>query len=189
MDETEDQLFPLCDLTDDDKLRLSKCSAQKRRIEILSVRALLKGIGINQTIHYNDSKPFVDDGFISISHSQNIAAVIWNRDFPVGIDIEALSPRIQRIAKRAFSEEELAFAGNDIKILTLLWNCKECVFKLANMEGIDFRQMIHVEDFCSEKIKCTLAVGEEKLKYDLTSYEIEGNTVVYGKQIITTKTW
>lgn len=184
MDETEEQLLTLCDLTDEDKSLLSKCSAPKRRIEILSVRALLKEIGINQAIHYNDRKPFVNDGYISISHSQNIAAIIWNRNFPVGIDVETISPRIQRIAKRAFSEQELKFAEDDIKKLTILWNCKECVFKLANTEGIDFRQMIQVEDFYSENINCSLTKGNQQTKYILTSFEIEGNSGVYGKKHI-----
>lgn len=145
MEESEEQLHAMCDLCDEDLCRIDNCKAPKRRIELLSVRALLKAVGINQTIHYNDSKPYLDNGYISISHSADIAAIIYNPDYPVGIDIEKISPRIQRIATRAFSDEEIAAANGDLEKLTILWNCKECVFKLADDEGIDFREMISIQ--------------------------------------------
>ena len=145
MEESEEQLRAMCDLCDEDLCRIDNCKAPKRRIELLSVRALLKAVGINQTIHYSDSKPYLDNGYISISHSADIAAIIYNLDYPVGIDIEKISPRIQRIATRAFSDEEIAVANGDLEKLTILWNCKECVFKLADDEGIDFREMISIQ--------------------------------------------
>lgn len=145
MEESEEQLRAMCDLCDEDLCRIDNCKAPKRRIELLSVRALLKAVGINRTIHYSDSKPYLDNGYISISHSADIAAIIYNPDYPVGIDIEKISPRIQRIATRAFSDEEIAAANGDLEKLTILWNCKECVFKLAYDEGIDFREMISIQ--------------------------------------------
>ncbi len=181
MEETEEQLLSLCDLTDEDKILLGRCSAPKRRIEILSVRALIKTTGINQAIHYNDRKPFVDEGYISISHSSNMAAIIWNRNFPVGIDIETVSPRIQRVAQRVFSDNELLLADNDILKLTILWNCKECVFKLADNENINFKEMIRITSFLPQSIRCQLCNGTKHQEYSLTAIEIEDNTVVYGK--------
>ena len=145
MEESEEQLRAICDLCDEDIHLIDNCKAQKRRIELLSVRALLKTVCINQTIHYNDRKPYLNNGYISISHSADIAAIIFNPDHPVGIDIEKISPRIQRIATRAFSDEEIAAANGDLEKLTILWNCKECVFKLTNDEGIEFREMINIQ--------------------------------------------
>ena len=189
MEETEEQLRSMCDLADDDNNLIGRCSASKRRIELLSVRALLKAVGIHQTIHYNDRKPYLDNGYISISHSANIAAIIFNPDIPVGIDIEAISPRIRRIATRAFSETELAAADDDLERLTVLWNCKECVFKLANDEGIDFREMIRIympdnfsvsEKIFANSIKCALAKSGQEKHFSLTAMKIEGNTAVWG---------
>lgn len=195
----------MCDLTDEDNNLIERCSAPKRRIELLSVRALLKAVGIHQTIHYNDRKPYLDKGYISISHSANIAAIIYNPDFPVGIDIEVVAPRIQRIATRAFSESELAAAADDLEKLTILWNCKECVFKLANDEGIEFREMIEVDmpsDFSfkenlneeksivnyplsivhyqSSIIHCTLKKSGITKCFSLSAMKIEDNTMVWG---------
>ena len=194
MEETEEQLCAMCDLTDEDNSMIERCSAQKRRIELLSIRALLKAIGIHQTIHYNDRKPYLDEGYISISHSANMAAIIYNPDIPVGIDIEAVAPRIRRIAFRAFSDVELAAADDDLEKLTILWNCKECVFKLANDEGIDFREMIEVD--LPQELNCQLSIvhyplsiihcslkksGEEK-HFSLSAMKIEDNTVVWGRE-------
>lgn len=192
MEETEEQLRAMCDLTDEDNNFIERCSAPKRRIELLSVRALLKAVGIHQTIHYNDRKPYLDKGYISISHSANMAAIIYNPDFPVGIDIEVVAPRIQRIATRAFSETELAEAADDLEKLTILWNCKECVFKLANDEGIEFREMIEVDmpsDFSFQDnfiegksiVHCTLKKSGITKYFSLSAMKIEDNTVVWGR--------
>ena len=191
MEENEEQLRTMCDLTDEDNNLIERCSAPKRRIELLSVRALLKAVGIHQTIHYNDRKPYIDNGYISISHSANIAAIIYNPNFPVGIDIETIAPRIRRIASRAFSESELAAAADDLEKLTILWNCKECVFKLANDEGIEFREMIEVDmpsdfslqdNFSKENaiIHCTLKKSGITKYFSLSAMKIEDNTVVWG---------
>lgn len=206
MEETEEQLRAMCDLTGEDNCRIERCSAPKRRIELLSVRALLKAVGIKQTIHYDDNKPYLDNGYISISHSADIAAIIYNPDRQVGIDIEKISPRIQRIATRAFSDEEITAANGDLEKLTVLWNCKECVFKLVNDDGIDFREMIEVDmpsDFSfkenlneeknivnyplsivhyqSSIIHCALKKSGITKHFSLSAMKIEGNTVVWGR--------
>ena len=200
MEETEEQLCAMCDLADEDNCRIERCSAPKRRIELLSVRALLKVVGINQTIHYNDCKPYLDNGYISISHSADIAAIIYNPDHSVGIDVEKVSPRIQRIATRAFSDEEIAAANGDLEKLTILWNCKECVFKLANDDGIDFREMINIKlpersrrgeisgfedsEIRSEGlIDATLTKSGKTRTFSLSAMKIEDNTVVFGREI------
>lgn len=197
MEETEEHLRAMCNLTDEDNRVIERCSADKRRIELLAVRTLLKTTGINQTIHYNDRKPYLDNGYISISHSSNIAAIIFNPDFPVGIDIETISPRIRRIATRAFSESELAAAADDLEKLTVLWNCKECVFKLANDEGIDFRNKIEVAlptNFMLPEICAPMQNIEGKplgiraslyreVYFSLSAIKIEGNTAVWGRSL------
>ncbi len=197
MEETEEQLRAMCNLTEEDLSLIDNCKSTKRRIELLSVRTLLKTVGINQIIHYDNRKPFLDNGYISISHSVDIAAIIWNPNRHVGIDIETISPRISRIATRAFSKEELVSANDDIEKLTILWNSKECIFKLANDEGIDFREMIKVklpvtETFrlmniveclktqCEGTIEATLLKSGRTQRFSLSAMKIENNTVVFG---------
>lgn len=187
MEESEEQLRAMCDLCDEDLKVIGNNSAHKRHIELLSVRALLKAVGINQTIHYNDRKPYLDNGYISISHSADIAAIIYNPDYPVGIDIEKISPKIQHIASRVFSDKELAAAKGDLEKLTVIWNCKECVVKLANDDTINFREMINVDmpsGFSFQDniiINCTLKKSEHTTVFSLSAMKIEGNTVAWGR--------
>jgi len=192
MEESEDLLRSMCILTEEDCILINQCKSEKRRIELLSVRALLKSVGINQTIHYNDRKPYLANGYISISHSANIAAIIWNKNFPVGIDVETTSERVRRISKRAFSDDEIAAADDNIEMLTVLWNCKECIFKLVNDEGIDFREMIKVnlpQKYSLESstapsslmpIECFFKKSEKTTKFRLLAMKIENNTTVFG---------
>jgi len=193
MEESEEQLRAMCKLTDYDNSIIGQCSAPKRRIELLSVRAMLKAVGIDQTIRYDNRKPYLDKGYVSISHSNSIAAIIWHPDHPVGIDIEAISPKIQKVATRVFSDDEIAAAGNDLEKLTVLWNCKECVFKLSGDEGIDFRKMIRINlpseikipaidsiGTNSPNIECLLEKAGKTTNFSLSAMRINNHTAAFG---------
>ena len=198
MEESEEQLRTLCDLSDEDLRIIDSCKSNSRHIELLSVRALLKAVGIHQTIHYDDCRPYLDEGYISISHSSDVAAIIYSPDHPVAIDIEHIDPRIQIVAKRMFSDEELAAANGDLEKLTILWNCKECVFKLAQDDGIDFRKMIEVDlsyDFSFQDnsskenpivhnpiIHCTLKKSGSTKHFSFSAMKFEDNMVAWGRE-------
>lgn len=62
--------------------------------------------------------------WISVSHSRSLAALAVS-DRPVGIDIEAPSPKLERVAERFLSPEELASIPN----LLRAWTAKEAAFK------------------------------------------------------------
>ncbi|MDR2011340.1 MAG: 4'-phosphopantetheinyl transferase superfamily protein [Bacteroidales bacterium] len=179
--ENETELFELCNLNEYDLKLLNGSSSVSRRIEILAVRALVNQLNLNLVIRYDDRKPVCDTGHISISHSNSFASVIWHPEKNTAIDIEEIDKRLYRIAQRAFSDSELIFANNDLKILTLLWNCKECVFKLCNDPGIEFRTQIRVLPFDTDnKIICEFYLNDEIKQFELYSLEIDNNTLVWG---------
>lgn len=179
-----DSLYSFCDLTDVDNMIISNSSSLHRRLEILNVRALIKELGLKLKITYKNRKPICDNGYISISHSDTLAAVIWNPDTEFAVDIEEISPRMTRIAYRAFSEKELAFADNDITKLTLLWNCKECVYKIAGNKAVEFREQINVLPFREgEKIYCELSENYKISIFEFESGLISNHSYVWGKQI------
>lgn len=177
-------LYSYCDLSDVDNMILSH-SSLFRRLEILNVRALIKELGLKLSIHYKDRKPICDKGFISISHSDELACIIWSQDIKYSIDIEKISPRLLRISNRAFSEKELDFAGTDLRKLSILWNCKECVYKLANNSGIIFKEQIQVVPFKeNEKIVCNYISSSENVRtFYFEHGQIMDHTYVWGKQI------
>jgi len=177
-------LYSFCDLSDVDNMILSHSSSLHRRLEILNVRALIKELGLNLKITYKNRKPICDNGYISISHSDSLAAVIWNPETEYAVDIEEISPRMTRIAYRAFSEKELAFANNDIRLLTILWNCKECVYKIGGNKAVEFREQINVLPFHEgEKIYCELTENNKISTFEFESGLILNHSYVWGKQI------
>lgn len=174
-------LYSYCQLTDVDNMILSQSGSLGRRLEILNVRALVKELGLNVNITYKSRKPQCENGFISISHSDSLAAVIWSPDTEIAIDIEEVSSRITRIAKRAFSASELDFAGDDLLKLNLLWNCKESVYKLAEIKGLDFKQQIKVLPFSeSGKINAELYHNKQTRFFKFEYSEILNHSFVWG---------
>ncbi len=179
--ESEDSLRNLCNLTDYDKELLQNISNEHRRKEILAVRALLKCLNPELSITYNDRKPICNKGFISITHSDNFAAIIWHPSKKVAIDIEHINDRIKRIAKRAFNDKELEFAEGNTEILTTIWSCKECVFKLVDISGIDFKKQIFISDIDdNHNIKCKLLVGLKESHFYFHHKIIDNHILVWG---------
>lgn len=94
-------------------------------------------------------KPFLPDEqyHFSISHCGDYAAAIVSRDSRVGIDVEIPVEGILRIRDRFLSVKEKSnFPGtsSDTNLLTLLWSCKESVFKWYGDGRVDFRKHIQL---------------------------------------------
>lgn len=181
IEESEEKLHELCVLTDYDYNLLSDITSQQRRKEILATRALINALGLEISIEYYDRKPFASKGNISITHSDTLVGIVWHKTKKTTIDIEELSSRIHRISKRAFSTDELDFAGNDIKKLTLLWNCKESVYKLVGVSGVEFKTQIKVLPFNEMgKIECHFRKGGNIRVFTFEQNEILDHSYVWG---------
>ena len=86
---------------------------------------------------------------ISISHTLNFAAVMLSKKCAVGIDVEAIHPKIERIAHRFLETEEIAAipANERLAKLILYWSAKESLFKFYGWGGIEFRTQLIIEPF------------------------------------------
>jgi len=86
---------------------------------------------------------------ISVSHAGNYAVVIANNSNKVGIDIELIHPRIQKVAHRFLKAEELSSIQGPTseKKLCVLWCVKEAVYKYCGIDGLDFANEIIVAPF------------------------------------------
>ena len=102
-------------------------------------------------------KPYLEDEafHFSISHSGDFAAVIVSRNRRVGIDIEKISEQTGRIRHKFVTEDETAVIRDFLEAtwyqrptpneqLTLMWSCKEAVFKWYGLGNVDFRKNIQV---------------------------------------------
>ena len=107
-------------------------------------------------------KPFLpnEEYHFSISHCGDYAAVIVSKDHRVGIDIELVTPKVEKVKHKFLRVEELASISNmqlainkngltnqPINLLTLLWCCKDAVFKWYGSAGVDFKDNIHLKPF------------------------------------------
>ncbi|MDD2385769.1 MAG: 4'-phosphopantetheinyl transferase superfamily protein [Bacteroidales bacterium] len=181
IEEDEHTLHKLCSLSNYDKNLLDDISSTGRRLEILSTRAALYELNPDITITYEGRKPICNKGYISISHSDTLVAVIWHPTKQVSVDIEKYDKRIIRIAKRAFSPNELNFANDNIEILTKIWSCKECVYKIVNKSAVEFKKQITISDFHNQAtIKC-LFIHEDTIQtFYLKHISLCDHALVWG---------
>jgi len=86
---------------------------------------------------------------ISLSHAGAwVVALLAAPGTPVGLDVETVRDKAQRIARKFLNDTELAATQRlaealpaDITLLyTTLWSAKETLFKLAGRPGIIFRE-------------------------------------------------
>ena len=120
--------------------QLAKLTNAGRRAEWLAVRLLVAEVlGRDKVIAYHPTgAPYLTDGSyqISISHTRGYAAIAYHRESRIGIDIEYVSLRVERIAHRfAHPSEEgyLATASDAQRPLMQLvnWSAKETLYKLV----------------------------------------------------------
>jgi phosphopantetheinyl transferase len=83
----------------------------------------------------------------SISHCGDFAAAIVSENKVVGIDVELIRSGIGFIKHKFLSEsEQKLLPAFDTQLLTVLWSCKEAVYKWYGRGGVDFKSHIVIEN-------------------------------------------
>ena len=94
-------------------------------------------------------KPFLAGSsyHISVTHTDDLAAVIISRKRKVGIDTEKIKPRIEKVKDKFLNESELSRLnkGSELGQMTLVWCAKEALYKFYGKRNLDFREHIFVE--------------------------------------------
>jgi phosphopantetheinyl transferase len=141
------------DLTAVERAQLSEL-APKKRLEWLAARYLLHLMSEREVrsavLKDEFGKPFLENSkwYISFSHSHELAAVIA-APFPVGIDIQFIVPKIERIAHKFMRPEELASLDETHRTehLHAYWGAKEALYKIYGRRQLDFREHIFIGTF------------------------------------------
>lgn len=96
-------------------------------------------------------KPFLpnEQYHFSISHCGDYAAAIVSKNKRVGVDIEIPTDKIFRIKDKFLGDKEKSqwqdqLTTPDSRPLTLLWSCKEAVFKWYGDGNVDFSEHIQL---------------------------------------------
>ncbi len=124
-----------------------------KRLQHLAGRYLLKELYPDfplDLIKIADTrKPFLENEayHFSISHCGDYAAVIISKEYRVGVDVELVNDKIEKIIHKFLSRQEKTLLHpNDINTTaTLLWSVKESVYKWKGSGGVDFIKHINIQ--------------------------------------------
>jgi phosphopantetheinyl transferase len=196
IEEDINTLLALVDLDNEDRKKLRGFASTSRKLEFLSVRALLAELlGKEARIVYNkNNKPFLKDGsrFISISHSNKLTAILCSINERVGIDLEHMSSNIGAIAFKFINRKEKVTKDPETRRyhLYLHWCAKESLYKICDKEGISFRKSITIEPFEvkeSGEIKGKVQTDKIDESFDLFYSRYDNYAIVWTKKLYETK--
>jgi len=190
IEESEAVLAKPITLTTHCQKRMASMKSEMHRRGFLSIRHLMAEAGyVDADLYYDENgKPHLRDGkYISITHSNEFTAIIVSATHEVGIDIEKQRDKILRIAHKFTPIEEYRTIANTdalIRKLTVVWGCKESLYKIYAEPGLSFLQHIVIQDFALDADTTTGEVLYQRnsTSFDIRFLEFEGFTCVYALQ-------
>jgi len=188
IEESESELAENIELTAGCQNRMNGMKSEMHRKGFLSIRHLLKEQGyVDADLHYDAlGKPHLKDKkHISITHSNQFTGIIIGDDQEVGIDIEMQRDKILRIAHKFTPIEEYRTIANSdalVRKLTVVWGCKESLYKIYAQPGLSFLQHINVKDFSLDDntTKGEILYQGNTTLFDIKFLEFEKFTCVYA---------
>lgn len=191
IEEDIETLLNMVNLDSYDKKRYASFKSTSRKLEFLSVRALLAEI-IDKDAHivYNKyNKPFLKDGsrFISITHSHKLTAVMCCTNEKVGIDLEYMRSNIGAIAFKFINKKE-HITKDSLKRkyhLYIHWCAKEALYKICDKEGVSIKNSLTIRPFDVEEsgiIYGDINTKSIKESFELNYFRYENYTIVWTKK-------
>lgn len=109
---------------------------------------------------------------VSLSHSGEWVAALLASSGRVGVDIELIRPKAQRLASKFLSAPDLQAAEAHAQTnpdpaahFTLLWSAKETLYKLANQRGIIFKDQLLLHPSTLEYLPATLLLNDQATRH------------------------
>jgi 4'-phosphopantetheinyl transferase len=186
IEENFDTLYKKVFLDVDERITLFDFKNEARQLEWLSVRALLNELlQRNSKIIYNEEhKPFLfDKSFnISISHSYKLTSILLSKHKRVGIDLEYMSHRINRISHKFINEQEYITSNKAVEQLHMYihWCAKEAIYKICDKRNINFKDNLTIKPFDIEKEGQIFGIHHDENIHDkfTLKYEVRDNYVI-----------
>jgi phosphopantetheinyl transferase len=184
-------LLEMVDMSPEDRKRYEIFRSTSRKMEFLSVRALLSEMmGKDARIVYNkNNKPFIKDGshFISITHSNKLTAILMSRNERVGIDLEYMRVNINAFASKFLNKREKITRrwADRTYHLYIHWCAKEAIYKICDKEGINIVNDITIEPFeVRESGEIKGSVKNERIDDQFTLFysKYDNYTIVWTKK-------
>jgi 4'-phosphopantetheinyl transferase len=178
--ETADELLAKLRLSGAETILYASFRHELRKRQWLAYRVLLQHLlaPMNAGLSYDPhGKPYLESGshHISVSHAGEFAAVVCSEHVAVGIDVEKMKERVERVKERFLQKSELdAIAPeNRLEQLYIFWGGKEALYKLNGKPDLDFRNDIYVHPFdylCNTNSKCKATLTVNGFKNDFTLF-------------------
>ncbi len=189
MEEREDFFLSDLRLSREEKVKLQGLKGNRRR-EWLVGRWLLHqltGGGHRIACLYDEfGKPYLEGNLfeLSISHSRELVAVVVDKDFNCGIDIQKIVSKIERIAHKYMRpvETKSLRKASRIEHLHIYWGAKEALYKAYGRKELDYKQHLHVKPFKYEEKGRTTAIvkkGAFKANFDVFFEKLGNFMFVY----------
>ena len=107
-----------------------------------------------------------------------------SKNHPVGIDIEQIKDKVERIAHKFMRPQELAFINEERKIqhLYACWCAKEAVYKCNGEKEVSFVDNILLQPFNFEHhgmIEAHLRKDEKSIDYEVGYLQYEDYMIGY----------
>lgn len=176
-----------------EKLSYANISHPQKRLEWkgarLAVKSALDLIPLPYPGFYKDShgKSYSMDGYghVSLSHCTQVAAAIFHRDMPVGIDLEMIREKTVTVGHKFLQEEELEFLERDVLLHTIAWSAKESIFKCQGRKGISLREHISLQPFGTD----TEVIKGRISGTGTSDHHYEVRVMVEGDMVLTYTIW
>jgi 4'-phosphopantetheinyl transferase len=196
IEEKAEDLYIQLKLDEQEQAYVERLSKGKRHLHWLGTRVLLRTM--LRTDEYIDckvdihGKPYLVNlpYHISLSHSFDYAAVMISKNGAVGIDIELIKEKVERIAEKFMQPAELAFINSNnhkLQQLYVCWCAKEAVYKCYGQKEVSFLDNILLEPFDFEGhgiVGAHLNKGQVQLDYEVDYLQYEGYMIGYVKGAI-----
>lgn len=154
---------------------LNKDLVNKKITDLLTNKLQVGEIRID---HLDSGQPFIENIEqlnISISHSTEWICIYISEDYAVGVDIEELSPKLQKITNQFINtREEEIFINPNLETLQLIWGAKEAIYKYFAGEFTALEKQVSIEniDFETKKIKVNSIFGWLECSFEQISEQV-----------------
>lgn len=154
-------------LNEDELKRFYSIKHQQKRKEFSTTRKLKQLLFGETSIQYNESgSPYIlnYNNHLGISHAHNTVCIAQSSK-KIGVDLELISDKAKRVAKKFCSEDEKKlFDINSSFDMSLLWSFKESLYKIS-----DRKELIFLEDLKIEKVNHQF-IGNVRCKNGFEKY-------------------
>ncbi len=175
-------------ISESEKQYFEKTSLLSRKLQWLACRLLVKELlrGPFNIIYNENGKPFLEDNQynISFTHTKEFAGVIISKNMEVGIDIEKIALRMEKVSSKFLSEKESIENKESASIekLSVYWCAKEALFKIKGKHSISLQENLIICPFELEqqgKIEGIIYDEQKINKYILYYEKIEEHMLVF----------